>query len=242
MNEPRPARGRNARAAGTFALLAASACGGFFLYRLLNPPSALHALATPAPGASAPLVSEAPAGEVAPARAIPELLPAVVLPGLDGTPHRLSDWKGRPLLVNFWASWCEPCRREIPLLKELRRHSGGWLEVVGVAVDSREAAQTYAQQSGIDYPVLVGEQGGLEAVAAFGIEPVLPFSVFSDRDGRVVTLKVGELHRDEAQFILGRLRALDRHELDLPGARSQITAEIRRLSARYPAPREATAN
>ncbi len=191
MSEPPAPRGLKSLAAAAFILvLAAGAAAGFLLYRLLNPPGTLHALTAPLPAPPPAAAPEAP-----PVRAIPDVLPAFVLPGLDGTPHRLADWKGRPLLVNFWASWCEPCRREIPLLKQLRRSSAGELEVIGVAVDTRDAAQRYAQESGIDYPVLVGEQGGLEAAAAFGIEPVLPFSVFSDREGRVVTLKVGELHR-----------------------------------------------
>jgi thiol-disulfide isomerase/thioredoxin len=161
------------------------------------------------------------------------VLPELALPGLDGTQHRLTDWKGRPLLVNFWASWCEPCRREIPLLKSLRRERAtDRIEIVGIAIDFHDAAQKYARDSGIDYPVLVGEQGGFEAVAAFGMDPVLPFSVFADRTGRIVTLKVGELHRDEADFILDRMRELDQGRLSLAAAREQIAAGISRLNMR----------
>jgi len=242
VNDPRPPRGRQALSAGAFAVvLALSAGGGFLLYRLLNPPATLRALTEPLPPPPAP-AAEGPAVEAAPVRTVPEVLPDFVLPGLDGKPRRLSDFRGRPLLVNFWASWCEPCRREIPLLKELRHRAGGAIEVVGVAIDSPDAAQKYARESGIDYPVLVGEQGGLEAAAAFGIEPVLPFTVFSARDGRLVTLKVGELHRDEAEFILGRLNAVERRELDLAAARQEIEAEIRRLNAHRPAPQEGASN
>jgi thiol-disulfide isomerase/thioredoxin len=225
---PWPARRRSTLAGALFALaLVAGAASGFLLYHLRHPAGTQHALTAPLPALPPPDEAPTTAGAEGPRRAIPQVLPDFVLPGLDGTPHRLSDWKGRPLIVNFWASWCEPCRREIPLLEELRRSSGGALEVIGVAVDTHDAAQKYAHESGIDYPVLVGEQGGLEAAAAFGIEPVLPFSVFSDRDGRVVTLKVGELHRDEAQFILGRIRALDRHQLGLSEARNEIAAGVR---------------
>ena len=71
---------------------------------------------------------------------------------------------------------------------------------------------------------------GFEAVAAFGMDPVLPFSAFADRAGRIVTLKVGELHRDEADFILDRMRELDQGRLSLAAAREQIAAGISRLN------------
>jgi thiol-disulfide isomerase/thioredoxin len=171
------------------------------------------------------------------------VLPELALPGLDGARHRLTDWKGRPLVVNFWASWCEPCRREIPLLKSLRRERAtDRIEIVGIAIDFRDAAQKYARDSGIEYPVLVGEQGGFEAVAAFGMDPVLPFTVFADRTGRIVTLKVGELHRDEADFILDRMRELDQGRLSLAAAREQIAAGISRLNMRRSSAAEGAAH
>ena len=155
----------------------------------------------------------------------PEMLPDIALPDLDGATRRLTEWKGKPLLVNFWATWCEPCRREIPLLKTLRRErTSEGLEIVGIAVDFRDATSRYARSQGIDYPVLVGEQGGLEAVSAFGMDTVLPFSVFVDGKGRILTLKIGELHRDEAELILDRLAAVDAGKLSLAAARSELNA------------------
>jgi thiol-disulfide isomerase/thioredoxin len=163
---------------------------------------------------------------------VPEQLPEIRLPGIDGAIHGLADWKGRPLIVNFWATWCDPCRREIPLLKTIRReHAADRLEIVGIAVDYPDEVRKYARVHGIDYPLLVGDQGGLEAVSAFGMETVLPFSVFADQQGRVVTLKVGELHRDEAELILDRVRDVDAGRLGLPAAREQISEGIRRLRA-----------
>jgi len=212
------------------AVLVACAAGGFLAYHLATPPRA-RLYAAPAPASPAP--AEPAPVPPPPVQRIPEALPVLALPGLDGTLHRLTDWKGRPLVVNFWATWCEPCRREIPLLKSLRRERAtDRLEVVGIAIDFRDAAQKYAKDTGIDYPVLVGEQGGLEAVAVFGMAPVLPFSAFADRTGRIVTLKVGELHRDEADFILDRMRELDQGRLSLASAREQIAAGISRLNMR----------
>jgi thiol-disulfide isomerase/thioredoxin len=216
------------------AVAVACAAGGFLVYHLATPPRArLYA-------APAPIAPEPPPPPVA---RVPELLPELALPGLDGTSHRLSDWRGRPLVVNFWATWCEPCRREIPLLKSLRRErAGDHLEIVGIAIDLRDTARKYAQDTGIDYPVLVGEQGGFEAVAAFGMDPVLPFSAFADRAGRIVTLKVGELHRDEATLILDRMRDLEQGRLSLASAREQIAAGINGLTMRRAARAQGTAH
>jgi thiol-disulfide isomerase/thioredoxin len=232
----------------TAAVLVACAAGGFLAYHLVTPPRArLYAAPAPAPlaPASAPAAASAESAPVPPPplQRVPEVLPELALPGLDGTPHRLADWKGRPLVVNFWATWCEPCRREIPLLKSLRRErAADRLEVVGIAIDFRDVAQKYAKDTGIDYPVLVGEHGGSEAVAAFGMDPVLPFSAFADPAGRIVTLKVGELHRDEADFILDRMRDLDQGRLSLGSAREQIAAGISRLSVRRAAAADGAAH
>ncbi len=163
---------------------------------------------------------------------IPAAVPEISLADADGVKHHLSEWKGRPLLINFWATWCDPCRREIPLLKSLRHErAADGLEVVGIAVDFRDAVQHYAREMGIDYPVLIGEQDGLDAIAAFGMDTVFPFTVFADRQGRVVTLKVGELHADEGRFILDVVRAVDQGKTDLAAARQQIADGIAKLAA-----------
>jgi peroxiredoxin len=215
------------------AVLAASAAGGVLLYRLTAP---TRETLYPAPGqaspaAGAPAAAPGPTPEAATAPKIPEQLPEITLPGVDGVPRNLRDWQGRPLVINFWATWCEPCRREIPLLRALRHErSAQHLEVVGIAVDLLDAVRKYIPSHGIDYPVLVGEQGGLAAVSAFGMDTVLPFSVFVDRRGRVVTLKVGELHRDEADLILDRVRDIDAGTLGLAAARTQIADGVRRLN------------
>jgi thiol-disulfide isomerase/thioredoxin len=214
------------------AVLLGSAAVGFIAYRLLPQPGSVHAtLATAAKPRPGPAGAEAPREEMPPPPTkVPEQLPEIRLPDVDGVAHGLADWKGRPLVVNFWATWCDPCRREIPLLKTLRRErAADHLEIVGIAVDHPEEVRKYVQAHGIDYPILVGDQGGLEAVSAFGMETVLPFSVFADRQGRIVTLKVGELHQDEAELILDRVSAVDADRLTLPVAREQIAEGIRRL-------------
>jgi thiol-disulfide isomerase/thioredoxin len=164
--------------------------------------------------------------------AIPTNVPNISLADPSGVKHALSEWKGRPLLINFWATWCAPCRREIPLLKTLRHErAADGIEIVGIAVDFRDAVQHYAQEMGIDYPVLVGEQDGLDAIAAFGMDTVFPFTVFTDRQGRIVTLKVGELHRDEAHFILDRVKGIDSGRIELSTAKKEIADGVAALAA-----------
>jgi thiol-disulfide isomerase/thioredoxin len=148
-----------------------------------------------------------------------------------GVTRRLSDWKGRPLLVNFWASWCVPCREEIPLLERLsRQRASQGLQVIGIAVDSRAAVLDYARRAAIQYPLLIGERPGLQAVRALGMEEVFPFSVFVDARGRIVTLKIGRLRPEQAALILDRLNALDRGRIDLATARREISDGMAKLA------------
>lgn len=201
-------------------LVGLGAIGGVAIHHLVRPPLTIRPAARSAP----PPSSEARA----PARVIPTDLPKFTLDDAHGTAHQLSDWKGHPLLVNFWATWCEPCRREIPLLIRLRHERpSGSLEIVGIAVDFRAAVVKYVKDAGIDYPVLIGEDAGLEAVNAFGMQLVFPFSVFADRQGQVVAVKVGELHRNEADFILDRVDDIDRGTLSLAAAHEQIATRLR---------------
>lgn len=202
---------------------------GFLAYRL----TATHpSTITVAPAAAVPHEAQTQVAEIPAPRQVPEVVPDLAMPDAAGVRRKLSEWKGHPALFNFWATWCEPCRREIPLLLKLRReHAADGVEVVGIAVDSRDAVLKYAQDMHIDYPVLIGEQEGFAAVQAFGMETVLPFTAFTDSQARIVTLKVGELHPDEAAFILDRVKDVDSGRLALADARRQIAAKIAELSA-----------
>jgi thiol-disulfide isomerase/thioredoxin len=216
------------------AVLLVSGAVGFITYRLLVHragatlrPGALAAASRTLPPTAAELPEETT--PLSPSK-VPERLPDIGLPGLDGRVHRLTEWKGRPLVINFWATWCEPCRREIPLLQSLRRkYAANGLEIVGIGIDQAGPVRKYASDHGIGYPLLLGEREGLEAAKAFGMETVLPFSVFSDREGRVVTLKIGELHADEAELILDRIRDVDAGRLSLAAAQTQISTAVRNL-------------
>jgi thiol-disulfide isomerase/thioredoxin len=228
-----------------------AAVAGFALQRLLEErativeESASSAAATAAAGqeGSAGSTSAASANDEAAAdgaasgdnepkpRSIPETVPAISMPDRDGVSRSLASWKGQPVLINFWATWCGPCREEIPLLRTLRNErKAERLEVVGIAIDQREPVIKYARDIGIDYPILIGEKEGYAAAEAFGVALVLPFSVFADSQGRIVTLKIGELHADEAAYILDRVRDVDTRKLDLTAARQQIADRLREFA------------
>jgi len=227
------------RAVAVALVVGAGLAAGFASYRLqserhsppvpgeLDSPAAASGIALPGSDAE-PGSAAAPAP---PSRPVPSTVPDLALPDLTGATRTLRSFSGRPLIINFWATWCAPCRREIPLLRELReRYRGERLEIVGIAVDVGSAVQEYLRHTPIDYPVLVGEQQGLEAAAQFGMDTVLPFSVFADGQGRIVALKIGELHRDEADFILTQMRALAAGQVNMAQARSQIASRLRELA------------
>jgi thiol-disulfide isomerase/thioredoxin len=216
------------------AIICIGGASGFFvahLGRVARTQGVVDTAPTPTPAA----VTEQQEGsdESSRARTIPTDLPNISLADGDGVKHALSEWKGRPLLINFWATWCGPCRREIPLLKTLRHdRAADGVEVVGIAVDFRDAVQDYARKMGIDYPVLIGEQDGLDAIAAFGMDTVFPFTVFADRQGRIVTLKIGELHADEGRFILDEVKAIDQGRTELAAAKKEIADGVAALAAK----------
>jgi thiol-disulfide isomerase/thioredoxin len=154
----------------------------------------------------------------------------VALPDSNGHMHHLTDYRGHPLVLNFWATWCEPCRREMRLLQALHQERGAGVQIVGVAMDFQSDALKYAQAKGITYPLLMGQRDGLAAVNAFGMDTVFPFTVFADARGDIVAVKVGELHADEAQLILGEISAVDGGSVSLAVARSKISEGLRALA------------
>lgn len=135
-------------------------------------------------------------GEVAPGGA--ERLPSLSLPDSRGEMRSLDEWHGKALLVNFWATWCTPCREEIPELVEAQSQFGGrGVQVLGIAVDRPEPVRRYMDEMGFNYPSLVGETAGMDMMARFGNPGSLPFTLAFDRDGKLVGKKLGRASATE---------------------------------------------
>jgi thiol-disulfide isomerase/thioredoxin len=135
------------------------------------------------------------------------------------------------LIVNFWATWCAPCRKEIPLLKDIAKNEAkAGFVVVGIAVDFRDSVLKFADEIKIDYPLLIGEQDGLAAADAFGVRSLgLPFTAFTDNQGRIVTLLMGELTPQKAKIILNAVKRVNKGELTPDAARAGISTEFLKL-------------
>ncbi|MEJ2298698.1 MAG: TlpA disulfide reductase family protein [Woeseiaceae bacterium] len=147
--------------------------------------------------------------------------PAFALPDIDGTERDFAEWDGRHRLLNFWATWCAPCRREIPLLKSFQdEHGDAGFLVLGIAVDFPEEVAEYAAEADFNYPVLVGQQEAMAVAESSGIEFVgMPFTMFVTRDGEYVGAYLGELHQSHLNDVVSILTRLDNGEINKEEAR-----------------------
>jgi thiol-disulfide isomerase/thioredoxin len=231
------------RALLAFAVGAGAGPAGFLIYHAvfdshpLHPQTSAPESIASGPASSAPAAVPdsapvpAPPTQTTNTRGPPLMLPeSVALPDTNGKLHHLADYRGQPLVLNFWATWCEPCRREIPLLQALHQERGGSVQIVGVAVDFQADVLKYARARGITYPLLMGEKDGLAAVNALGMDTAFPFTVFADARGNIIAVKRGELHADEARLILGEVSAVDSGRTGLADARGAVSAGLRSLA------------
>jgi thiol-disulfide isomerase/thioredoxin len=122
----------------------------------------------------------------------------------EGKRHQLSDYRGKWVLVNFWATWCPPCVEEIPEFSALyQERSDGDLMVLGVALEFADAQAVidFAASHSMSYPLVLGNE---RIVAQFGGVKVLPSSYLYDQKGKLVLRRVGALSREEIEVIIGK--------------------------------------
>ncbi|HSD42970.1 MAG TPA: TlpA disulfide reductase family protein [Burkholderiales bacterium] len=126
---------------------------------------------------------------------------------LSGKVGSLEQWRGRVLVVNFWASWCPPCREEIPGLVAIRKQlAAKGLEVVGIAVDSADKARESAAELGVDYPVFVAGVEIIDLTRRLGNRPgALPYTLILDRNGKLVAVHLGIISVAELTRIVAPL-------------------------------------
>jgi peroxiredoxin len=154
-------------------LLLAAAVAGYNLAYILHP--------------QAPEVPAETAKPEAPTELIGLYRPEFTLPDLAGDLHNVAEWDGKVLLINFWATWCAPCREEIPAFLDVRRQfQGKGFEIVGIAIDQPDFVTEYARDFGITYPLLYGGEEAIAVGTLYGNrQGTLPYSVLLDAKGHI---------------------------------------------------------
>jgi thiol-disulfide isomerase/thioredoxin len=234
VNEP---KSRTPRLFGAVLIVAAAFGVGLLVYKsgvLVQPSSSKNvSVLTPIEKRAEPDQATATVPETATLKkAIPDMLPDIILADRNGKPTKLASFGGRPLMVNFWATWCAPCRREIPLLNRIRAERKSQnAEIVGIAVDFKDDVLQFVKKVPMEYPLLIGEEDGLAAAEAFGMGMAFPFSVFVDSQNRILTIKIGELHEDEANFAFDRIRDIDNGILTREAAQASVAEAFREMTA-----------
>ena len=136
--------------------------------------------------------------------AVAERLYSTRLPDAHGDPQLLEQWRGRVLVVNFWATWCAPCREEIPGFVRLQeRHGARGLQFVGIAIDQPGKVVDFAREFRINYPLLIGGMESLELLRQAGNrQAVLPYTVVIDRHGKVASRQPGGLKEGRLEELI----------------------------------------
>lgn len=134
-------------------------------------------------------------------------LRALSLPDLDGATHRLDQWSGRPMVVNFWATWCAPCVKEMPELQALHEKYPG-IQFVGIGVDKAGNMRKFLKKVAVTYPLLVLEDGAIDRLRALG-NPAggLPFTLVFDENGDIHRKILGQIQADDLDNTLSALVA-----------------------------------
>ena len=149
-----------------------------------------------------------------------------LLNDMDGVKRDFSEYAGRHSLLNFWATWCAPCRREIPLLKEFHaQQDEHGVQVLGLAFDVPEEVSVYAEAAEFNYPILVGEQDVMAVAETSGVDVVgLPFTMIVHRDGELLSAHMGEIHREQLEMIADVFVELDAGDIDRDTARARLSS------------------
>ncbi|QZA81920.1 TlpA family protein disulfide reductase [Deefgea piscis] len=128
------------------------------------------------------------------------------LPDLTGKPQALSQWRGKPLVINYWATWCGPCRQEMPELIELQAKYAGKVQFIGIAIDDAAAVSAFIKPLKVNYPMLIGGNTAMEMMRGQGnLHGGLPFTVIFDAKGQKIAVELGRIKKERLDRALNLL-------------------------------------
>jgi thiol-disulfide isomerase/thioredoxin len=132
---------------------------------------------------------------------------ALSLPDTQGAAQKLNQWRGKVMVVNFWATWCGPCREEMPEFVRAQRELGGkGLQVIGIAIDQPDKVAAFVRELDLNYPALIANYETLDIAKPLGDRLLgLPFTVVLDREGRVAHTQLGPLKPEQLRSIVSNL-------------------------------------
>ncbi len=134
-------------------------------------------------------------------------VPALSYVDLEGDTRSLDEWRDKVLVLNFWATWCPPCREETPLFVALQdEYKDRGVQFVGIAIDDPEAVRNFIDTYGVEYPILIGDMAAVDVSRQLGNRfSGLPFTVIAAPGGKVVIRHFGGMKREQVVPILDRL-------------------------------------
>jgi thiol-disulfide isomerase/thioredoxin len=132
---------------------------------------------------------------------------ALSLPDASGQPQPMAQWRGKVLVVNFWATWCAPCREEMPdFVRAQKEYGAKGLQIVGIAVDNADKVQQFSKELGLNYPALIGGYGAMDLSREMGNNLVaLPFTLVLDRQGKLAYTHLGPVKADKFRDVIIKL-------------------------------------
>ena len=147
------------------------------------------------------------AGQQAAEAMVGEMAPPFRLPDIAGQPHDFNEWDGKVRVINFWATWCPPCRSETPMFVEMQeKYGAAGLQFIGIAIDDADKVQDFMDTYGINYPMLIGDDEAIAVAKQYGNRfGALPYTVIIDRSGHIRHVQRGELKRETAEAAFRQL-------------------------------------